>query len=82
MARPVHLRLRIMGIEDMEVMVLWAPPQTVDDADGWQTIGLKLAAGVPFEQVMREAGYQDDEIKTWPKPSKNPPADDNPGSEE
>jgi len=74
--------LRIMGIEDMEVMVLWAPPQTVDDADGWQTIGLKLAAGVPFEQVMREAGYQEDEIKTWPKPSKNPPADDNPGREE
>jgi len=31
---------------------------------------------------MREAGYQDDEIKTWPKPSKNPPADDNPGREE
>jgi len=74
--------LRIMGIEDIEVMVLWAPPQTVDDADGWQTIGLKLAAGVPFDQVMREAGYQDDEIKTWPKPSKNPPTDDNPGSEE
>jgi len=67
--------LRIMGITGVDVSVLWAPPHTVDDEAGWKTILLKIEAGVPFDQAMREAGYTEDEIKSWPEPSDNPPAD-------
>jgi len=67
--------LRVMGITGVDVSVLWAPPHTVDDEAGWKTIILKIEAGVPFGQAMREAGYTEDEVKSWPEPSDNPPAD-------
>lgn len=57
--------LRVAGIEGADVSVLWVPPNTVDDKAGWETVGLKLAAGVPFEQVMREAGYSEAQVAKW-----------------
>lgn len=57
--------LRIMGISGAEVVVNWAPPATVDDVTGWQTVAAKLAAGVPPHQALMEAGYTDDQVKDW-----------------
>jgi len=57
--------LRVMGISGVDVSVLWAPPHTVDDEAGWKTIILKIEAGVPFGQAMREAGYTSDEVDEW-----------------
>lgn len=57
--------LHVIGIEDVDVQVNWAPAHVVDDKAGWETVAIKLAAGVPFEQVMREAGYTDAELEGW-----------------
>jgi hypothetical protein len=62
--------LRLAGIEGVEVTVAWAPPTVVDDEAGWNVIKLKLEAGVPFEQVMREAGYMRDQLEAWAKEAK------------
>ncbi|MEU9819196.1 hypothetical protein ACIGG9_16105 [Pseudonocardia alni] len=69
--------LRILGIEHADVQVLWAPPNVVDDEAGWSVIKMKLEAGVPYEQVMREAGYLADLVDEWVKQraeQKNEPA--------
>lgn len=51
------------------VHVQWAQSQMVDDLPGWQVLAGKLATGVPFYQVMQEAGYTIAEISGWPTPS-------------
>lgn len=51
------------------VHVQWAQSQMVDDLPGWQVLVGKLAAGVPFYQVMQEAGYTIAQISGWPTPS-------------
>jgi hypothetical protein len=51
------------------VHVQWAQSQMVDDLPGWQVLAGKLATGVPFFQVMQEAGYTMAQIAGWPTPS-------------
>lgn len=51
------------------VHIQWAQSQMVDDLPGWQVLVGKLAAGVPFYQVMQEAGYTIAQISGWPTPS-------------
>lgn len=57
--------LHVMGVEDADVQVVWAPAHTVDDETGWTTNHAKLEAGVPHHQVLMEAGYSDEQIETW-----------------
>lgn len=57
--------LLVAGFSDVAVNVQWAPPQTIDDLEGWQTVIAKLEAGVPFGQAMREAGYDADLVDQW-----------------
>lgn len=53
--------LRNLGMK-AEVNVDWAAPQSMDDKEGWESAKAKRDAGVPQRQVLREAGYTDDEI--------------------
>lgn len=54
--------LRILGIEDVEVEVVWADIRSADDSDAWSVAKMKLDAGVPFRQVMVEMGYSTDQV--------------------
>jgi hypothetical protein len=57
--------LRVAGYPNADVTVRWTPAQTVDDLEGWQTVAVKLAAGVPAEQAFLEAGYSDVQVEAW-----------------
>lgn len=60
--------LRVAGYDNAEVSVQWAPAQTVNDLEGWQTVGAKLAAGVPPRQAFLEAGYSEEQVEKWGVP--------------
>ncbi|MFG3170579.1 phage portal protein [Streptomyces sp. NPDC048200] len=57
--------LRRLGVADPVVTVHWKPAETVDDAEGWQTVAAKIAAGVPRRQALIEAGYRAEQVDTW-----------------
>jgi hypothetical protein len=65
----VEFLFSILGYSDVAVHVQWAQSQMIDDLPGWQVLTGKLADGVPFNQVMQEAGYTPAQIAEWPKPS-------------
>lgn len=77
--------LGLLGVKATTVDVKWAPVQFVNDEEGWKTIVLKLGAGVPFDQVMTEAGYASDLVAQWavqrdaaqPTPEPDSPAPSN-----
>jgi hypothetical protein len=66
--------LRVSGFQT-DIDVQWAPVQTLDDVEGWNTVMLKLQAGVDPKQVLTEAGYSEELVDEWlaAKP-KAPPA--------
>lgn len=57
--------LKILGIEDAEVTVRWKSTGVIDDETGWQTLLLKLQAGLPPKQAFMEAGYTQDQVDEW-----------------
>ncbi|MFF4552720.1 phage portal protein [Streptomyces sp. NPDC001422] len=57
--------LRRLGVADPVVTVHWKPAETVDDAEGWQTVAAKIAAGVPRRQALMEAGYRAEQVDAW-----------------
>lgn len=57
--------LELMGITGVSVEVHWAPLEVVNDAAGWATVQAKIAAGVPTEVALVEAGYSSDQVKEW-----------------
>ncbi|WP_030168970.1 phage portal protein [Streptomyces sp. NRRL S-813] len=57
--------LRRLGAEDPVVTVHWKPAETIDDAEGWQTVEAKIRAGVPRRQALVEAGYRAEQVDTW-----------------
>ncbi|GGW15758.1 hypothetical protein GCM10018980_51780 [Streptomyces capoamus] len=61
----VAFALRRLGVEDPVVTVHWRPAETVDDAEGWQTVQAKIAAGVPRRQALIEAGYRAEQVDAW-----------------
>lgn len=65
----VEFLFSILGHDDVVVHVQWAQSQMIDDLAGWQVLTGKLAAGIPFTQVMQEAGYTLAQIASWPTPS-------------
>jgi hypothetical protein len=65
----VEFLMSIMGHRDVVVHVQWAQSQMIDDLPGWQVLAGKVAIGVPYDQVMQEAGYTSSQIAGWPAPS-------------
>lgn len=65
----VEFLFSILGVSDVVVHIQWAQSQMIDDLAGWQVLTGKLADGVPFDQVMQEAGYTASQIAGWPRPS-------------
>lgn len=57
--------LRLLGYNDVTVKVAWLPAEQVSDAEGWATIQAKIAAGVPRERALIEAGYPPEVVKAW-----------------
>lgn len=60
--------MRLGGHPVGTVDVQWQPVQIASDEDDWRTIRLKLLSGVPFRQVMIEAGYRPEIVDGWPQP--------------
>ncbi|HVL63456.1 MAG TPA: phage portal protein [Microbacterium sp.] len=56
--------MRVLGY-DVEVSVRWAPGQSIDDLEGWQTANEKIKAGVPVRQALLEAGYTAEQVDGW-----------------
>lgn len=65
----VEFLFSILGFSGVVVHIQWAQSQMIDDLAGWQVLTGKLATGVPFTQVMQEAGYTLAQIASWPTPS-------------
>ena len=69
MTRPwsnvLSFALEILGIPGQQVDVRWTDSASSDDKDGWETAGLKLAAGVPLTQVLLENGYTAEQVANW-----------------
>lgn len=51
--------LKILGIENPDVTVTWATPQSQDDLEGWDLVQKKVEAGLPLKQALIEHGYTD-----------------------
>lgn len=63
----VMFALRQLGIDNPSVTVHWTPAETIDDQEGWQTVGQKIANGVPRKQALVEAGYRPEQVDEWLK---------------
>jgi hypothetical protein len=61
----VEFALKILGIDDAEVTVRWKSAGVIDDETGWQTLLLKLEAGLPPKQAFMEAGYTQEQVDEW-----------------
>jgi len=54
--------LTLLGIDQPNVAVHWASPQSTDDLNTWQVVQAKINAGIPARQAYIEAGYTTTEI--------------------
>lgn len=57
--------LHLLGLDDISVTVRWQSAEVVTDAEGWATVAAKIAAGVPRDQALIEAGYEPDQVEAW-----------------
>jgi hypothetical protein len=57
--------LRRLGVDNPVVDVRWVPAETVDDQEGWQTVGEKIKNGVPRKQALMETGYRQEQVDEW-----------------
>lgn len=60
--------LSLVGVKS-EVAAAFTPTETASDKDGLELVALKVKAGVPLRQALAEAGYTDEQIKTWYPPN-------------
>lgn len=61
-----HLAARMGGVLDPGVISIhWTPPEVTMDSDWWDTAGKRVELGVPVEQVLKEANYLPEQVKTW-----------------
>lgn len=56
--------LALAGISGT-VTVTFNPSETSTDKDGLELVALKVKAGVPLRQALREAGYVDELVEEW-----------------
>lgn len=57
--------LKMLGFDDVDVAVTWAPIQSIDDIDGWGLVRAKIDAGMPPAQAFLQAGCTDDQVEEW-----------------
>ncbi|HEY9353673.1 MAG TPA: phage portal protein [Nocardioides sp.] len=57
--------LALLDHEGVTVQVRWQPPEQIDDAEGWATVGAKIEAGVPREQALIETGRDPEQVRGW-----------------
>jgi hypothetical protein len=57
--------LRRLGVESPVITVRWVPAETVDDQEGWVTVGEKIKNGVPRKQALMETGYRAEQVDKW-----------------
>jgi hypothetical protein len=57
--------LGLLGIRVDDVDVRWASVQSATGLSDWQTAQAKIDAGVPVDQVLMEAGYEPEQVRTW-----------------
>lgn len=60
-----ELALRMLGIEEVSVDVRWEPIEVVNDSAGWGVLQQKVAAGVPNQIALEEAGYAAEQVDEW-----------------
>jgi hypothetical protein len=63
----VTLALAMMGVDVERVNVEWEPLETVSSFVEWQAVNEKIAAGVPTEVALIEAGYRPALVMAWKK---------------
>lgn len=56
--------LALSGIEGT-VAVTFNPSETSTDKDGLELVSIKVKAGVPIRQALREAGYTEELVREW-----------------
>ena len=56
--------LKVVGL-DSDVTLNWADPSSVDTKDKWDVVAAKIAAGVPVEVALQEAGYDLAQVQSW-----------------
>lgn len=61
------LALTMMGYDVERINVEWEPLEVVTDFVEWQAVNEKIAAGVPTEVALIEAGYRPAEVYRWKK---------------
>lgn len=57
--------LKILGFEDADVVITWAPLQTVEDTDGWTVVKQKIEAGMPPRDAFLAAGCTQEQVDVW-----------------
>lgn len=57
--------LKMLGFGDVDVVVTWAPIQSIDDIDGWGLVRAKIDAGMPPADAFLQAGCTDDQVEEW-----------------
>jgi hypothetical protein len=60
--------LSVMGVDNAEVSILWAPIESIQGSDDWAMAGTKLKNGVPTRQVLNEMGYTNEQLDDWGVP--------------
>lgn len=48
-----------------EVTIVWGRPDVVMDPDWWEVASIRREHGVPQEVILREANYDEDDIRAW-----------------
>lgn len=61
----MHLALRQAGVADPGMLTtVWKPAAPLSKEDQWDVALQQSAVGVPLEQILREVGYDEEEITT------------------
>jgi hypothetical protein len=61
----MHLALQMAGVADPGMLsTVWKPAAPLSKEDTWDLAIQQNAVGLPLEQILREAGYDEEEIKT------------------
>ena len=59
------LALTMMGVDVERINVEWEPLENVTSFVEWQAVNEKIAAGVPMEVALVEAGYRPAQVAEW-----------------
>jgi hypothetical protein len=65
LADAYEFALGLLGFDDVTVQVRWKPAEQVSDAEGWATVNAQIAAGMPREHALIEAGCDPVLVKQW-----------------